>query len=172
MLTVVSLVVYSLFMDVLCLFRSSVPADQRQAAALGEAAGESAGGAGHLEANEVQVPFPPSYLYFPWRILMMVSVSVWTALHSCHRYLLHAYPGGSVVKNLPAKAGDTGLILGEGNPLEREMATYSSILAWQIPLTEEPGGLESMGSQRVRHHLATKTTITVIHSTLALSRFC
>ena len=45
-------------MDVLCLFRSSVPADQRQAAALGEAAGESAGGEGRLEANKVQVPFP------------------------------------------------------------------------------------------------------------------
>ena len=36
------------------------------------------------------------------------------------------------------------------------MATYSSILAWKIPWTEEPGGLQSMGSQRVRHNLATK----------------
>ena len=52
-----------------------------------------------------------------------------------------------MVKNPPAKAGDTGLIPGSGNPLEREMATYSSILAWQIPWTEEPGGLQSMGSQ-------------------------
>ena len=38
------------------------------------------------------------------------------------------------------------------NPLEEEMATYPSILAWRIPWTEEPGGLQSMGSQRVRHN--------------------
>ena len=42
-------------------------------------------------------------------------------------------------------------IPGLEDPLEEEMATYSSILAWKIPWTEEPGGLPSMGSQRVRH---------------------
>ena len=41
--------------------------------------------------------------------------------------------------------------LGLEDPLEEEMATHSSILAWRIPQTEEPGGLQSMGSQRVRH---------------------
>ena len=41
--------------------------------------------------------------------------------------------------------------LGEEDPLEEEMASYSSILAWEIPWTEEPGGLQSMGSQRVGH---------------------
>ena len=41
--------------------------------------------------------------------------------------------------------------LGREDPLEEEMATHSSILAWKIPWTEEPGGLQSMGSQRVRH---------------------
>ena len=41
--------------------------------------------------------------------------------------------------------------LGGEEPLEKEMATYSSILAWEIPWPEEPGGLQSMGSQRVRH---------------------
>ena len=40
---------------------------------------------------------------------------------------------------------------GEEDPLEEEMATHSSILAWKIPWTEEPGGPQSMGSQRVRH---------------------
>ena len=53
----------------------------------------------------------------------------------------------SVVKNLPANAGDTGLVPGN-IPLEKEMATHSSILAWEIPWTEEPGGLQSMGSQK------------------------
>jgi len=46
--------------------------------------------------------------------------------------------------------------LGQDNLLEEEMATCSSILAWRIPWTEEPGGLQSMGLQRVGHDLATK----------------
>ena len=41
--------------------------------------------------------------------------------------------------------------LGQEDPLEKEMATYSGILAWRIPWTEEPGGLQSMGLQKVRH---------------------
>ena len=54
------------------------------------------------------------------------------------------FPGGSVVKNLPVSAGDTGdmgSILAWEDPLEKEMATYSRVLAWEIPWTEEPGGL-------------------------------
>ena len=47
--------------------------------------------------------------------------------------------------------------LGGEDPLEEEMATHSSILAWKIPWAEEPGGLQSMGSQRVRHDWATNT---------------
>ena len=47
--------------------------------------------------------------------------------------------------------------LGQENPLEKEMATHSSILAWRIPQTEEPGGLQSMGSQRIGHDWATTT---------------
>ena len=43
------------------------------------------------------------------------------------------------------------LSLGWEDPLEEEMATHSSVLAWEIPWTEEPGGLQSMGSQRIRH---------------------
>ena len=54
------------------------------------------------------------------------------------------FPGGSVVKNLPANAEDTGS-LGQEDPLGKEMATHSSILAWRIPRTEEPGILQSMG---------------------------
>ena len=47
--------------------------------------------------------------------------------------------------------------LGQEDPLERGMATHSSILAWNIPWTEEPGGLQSMGSQRVGHDWMTNT---------------
>ena len=58
-----------------------------------------------------------------------------------------------MVKNLPANAGDARDIrsLGQEDPLEEEMATHSSILAWKIPWTEESGGLQFMGSQRVGH---------------------
>ena len=56
-----------------------------------------------------------------------------------------------MVKNLPANAGDMRDIrsLGQEDPLEEEMATHSSILAWRIPWTEEAGGLQSIGSQRM-----------------------
>ena len=57
-----------------------------------------------------------------------------------------------VVKNLPANAGDVETrvqSLGQEDPLEEGMATYSSILAWRIPWTEEPGGLQSIKSQKV-----------------------
>ena len=46
--------------------------------------------------------------------------------------------------------------LGQEDPLGEEMATHSSVLAWDIPWTQEPGGLQAMGSQRVGHDLATK----------------
>ena len=61
-----------------------------------------------------------------------------------------------MVKNLPAKQEMQVQSLGREDSLEKEMATHSSILAWEIPWTEEPGGLQSMGSQRVRHDLGTK----------------
>ena len=57
-----------------------------------------------------------------------------------------------VVKNLPANAGDKRVrSLGGEDPLEKEMATHFGILAWEIPWTEEPGGLQPIGSQRVGH---------------------
>ena len=59
-----------------------------------------------------------------------------------------------LVKNPPASAGDLRegfRFLGQEDPLEEEMAIHSSILTWGIPWTEEPGGLQTMGSQRVRH---------------------
>ena len=56
-----------------------------------------------------------------------------------------------MVKNPPANAGDTGSILGPEDPLEEGMAVHSSILAWRIPWTEEPGGVQSIRSQRVGH---------------------
>ena len=56
-----------------------------------------------------------------------------------------------MVKNMPAMQETQVQSLGREDPLEKGMATHSSILAWRIPRTEEPGGPQSMGSQRVRH---------------------
>jgi len=61
-----------------------------------------------------------------------------------------------MVGNLPAMPETQVQNLGGEDPLEQEMATHSSILAWKIPWTEDPGGLQSIGLQRVRHDLATK----------------
>ena len=71
---------------------------------------------------------------------------------SCPLGNIMSFLNGTVVKNLLANAGDTDLIPGSGRSLEKEMATHSSILAQEIPWTEETGRLQSMGSQRVGHN--------------------
>ena len=69
--------------------------------------------------------------------------SIWLSEH-------FGFPGGAD-GSLPA-VGETGVrSLGQEDPLEKDMAIYCSILPWRIPWTEEPGGLQSMGSQTVRH---------------------
>ena len=65
------------------------------------------------------------------------------------------FPRSSMVKNTSANVGearDMGSILGQENPLEKELATHSSIFSWKIQWTEEPGDLQSMGSQRAGHY--------------------
>ena len=64
------------------------------------------------------------------------------------------FPGGSVVENPPANAEDTGSIPDLGRSLKKEVTAHSSTLAWEILWTEEPGGLQSMGLQRVLHNWA------------------
>ena len=61
--------------------------------------------------------------------------------------------GGSVVKNPPATQETWVWSLSQENPLEKEIATHFGILAWKIPQTEEPGGLQSMGSQKKHTHI-------------------
>ena len=63
------------------------------------------------------------------------------------------FPGGSGVKNLPAVQETQVQSLGREDLLEKEMATHSSILAWEIPQTEEPGGLQSMGLKQQQKQL-------------------
>ena len=65
------------------------------------------------------------------------------------------FPGGSDSKESSCNAEDLDSIPGWEDALEKEMATHSSVLVWEIPWTEEPGGLQSMGSQRVGHNWVT-----------------
>ena len=75
------------------------------------------------------------------------------------------FPGGAVVKNPPANAGDARDVGSVPElEMEEEMTTHSSILAWKLSWTEQPGGLLSMGSQRVRHDWETWAHISHIVS--------
>ena len=66
------------------------------------------------------------------------------------------------VKNLPAMQKTRVQFLGQEDPLEKAMATHSSVLAWRIPWTEEPGRLQSVGSQRVGHDWVTNTSGVIV----------
>ena len=75
------------------------------------------------------------------------------------------FPGGSDGEESAGSAGEPIQSLGWEDPLEKEMATHSSILAWRIPWTEELGGPPSMGSHRIGHDWATNTNKEYINST-------
>ena len=75
------------------------------------------------------------------------------------------FPGGSALKNLPVMQETQVRSLDQEDPLEKEMATHSSILAWEIPWREEPGGLQSTESKKSWAHLATKQQIEPINTT-------
>ena len=64
---------------------------------------------------------------------------------------MQSSPVSQMVRHLPAMRETQVRSLGWEDPLEKEVATHSSILSWKIPWMEEPGGLQSMGSQRVGH---------------------
>ena len=91
----------------------------------------------------------------------MIFVS-WMFIIRCGKY--ESFPGVSVVKNPPAIQETLVWSLGPKDPLEKKMATHSSILAWKIPWTEEPGVLQSIGMQRVRHNLETEYIHTHTHT--------
>ena len=88
------------------------------------------------------------------RIRDKCELSLHTHLVLVHQ-LSHLFSRGSVVKNLPAIQETLVQSLGQEDPLEKGMATHSSILAWRIPWTEEHSGLQSMGLQRIRHDWVT-----------------
>ena len=79
-----------------------------------------------------------------------------TTVRSSQRHQKLRFPGGSAVKSPPASTGDLGSVPGSGRSPGGGHGSHSSILAWRIPQTEEPGGLQAMASQRARHNLSTK----------------
>ena len=95
--------------------------------------------------------FEPKSIYF-WSHLALPCINKTLTLAACR--LLQV---AQMVKNLPARQETRVQSLGWEDPLEEEMATHSSSLAWRIPWTEEPGVLQSMGSQRVGHDWLTNT---------------
>ena len=84
-----------------------------------------------------------TYFFFVMAFLFSICLTSWVA---------------QMVKNLLAMQETWVQSLGQEDPLEEGMATHSSILAWRSPWTEEPGGLQSKGSHRVRHDWVTNTT--------------
>ena len=105
-------------------------------------------------------------------VLFSENECEWWAQAICSYYLewctlFMGFPGGSAFKNLPEVQEMLVRSLGQGDPLEEGMATQSSILAWRIPWTEEPGGLQCMGPQTVRHDLVAKH-----RGTVNLTPFC
>ena len=122
-----------------------------------------------MQSQHSEHPAPEQYLCYNWwptfthpyqpkpTVYMKVHSLCYTLYRFGHRYNdLWACLVGSVVKNPPASAGDRGSIPGSGRSPEEAMTTQSSILAWRIPWTEEPGGLQSTGLQRAGHDWATK----------------
>ena len=96
---------------------------------------------------------PPHFLWM--KIILTITNSIAVTLVPMQRASLV----GQRLMHLPAMWETWVQSLGREDPLEKEMATHSSILAWRIPWMEEPGGLQSTGSQRVRHDWATSLSI-------------
>ena len=107
-------------------------------------------------------------VYF-YTLLFCCTLNLWIIYVKCisngftflllYVYSILGFHGSLAVKNLSLGVGDTVIqvrSVGREDPLVKEMATHSSILAWEIPWTEQPGGLQSMGLQRVGHDLMTK----------------
>ena len=82
------------------------------------------------------------------------------------------FPVAQIVKNLPAVQETWVRFLGQEDPLEKGMAIHSSILSWRIPWTEEPGGLQFVGSQRVGHDWVTNTATQLLQKTMKLLFGC
>ena len=111
-----------------------------------------------LAQVKVLVPCIPPRLYSRKRKVHrreVVRKTLWNFLLTCDKFYILESLVAQRLKHLPLIWEIWVRSLGREDPLEKEMATHSSILTWRIPWTEEPGGLQSMGSQRVGHDWVT-----------------
>ena len=106
------------------------------------------------------------FLNFTVQISTLKQNSVCVYIH-IFMFPLRASLVAQRLKHLPPKLETWVWFLGREDPLEKEMATHSNILAWRIPWTEEPGRLQSMESQRVRHSWVTSLSLSVINTITA-----
>ena len=105
-------------------------------------------------------PHIHAYYYIVYYNYLQLHSYMWLIMH---KYIIQwSSLVAQTVKNLPAMQEAQVWSLGRENPLEKGMATHYTILAWKIPWTEEPGGLQSMGLQRVRHNWANNTHV-ILH---------
>ena len=109
-----------------------------------------------LELREGILYWPTELKISNFRDYKIMHLYYSRPLTLCFNSCRKGFPGVSAVKKLPANAGDEDSSQGQEDPLEKEMANCSSILVWEIQWTEEPGRLQSMGSQRGQHDWATK----------------
>ena len=107
---------------------------------------------------------PPGFPDFPGTLLLPSHAH--TGWFVC---LFLGFRAGTVVKDLPDKQKSWVRSLGQEDPLEKEMTTHSRILAWEIPRTEEPGGLQPMGSQKSQTRLSDSVAAVAAYSSSALS---
>ena len=118
-----------------------------------------------LKHISIESVMPSNHLILCRPLLLLPSI--FPSIYSCTFWLwiwlfwvpginVCGFPGGSAVKNLHEMQETQVRSLGWEGPLEKELVAHSSILAWEIPWTEEPGGLQSTGSQRFGQDLATK----------------
>ena len=114
-----------------------------------------------LAPDLAQGPDVPSVVHLPGcQLQEALDYFFFQTLNFLFCFGVEPINGASLVaqrlKRLPPMRETQVRSLRRADPLEKEMATHSSILAWRIPWTEEPGGLEAIGSQRVRHDLVIK----------------
>ena len=111
----------------------------------------------HYKSNVIFCVFHTvSFIRNPFVLISYFVIQTITFLIFCF-FGYTGFPSDSCGKESACNAGDLGLFPGWEDPLEKEMATHSSILAQSIPWTEEPGRLQSIGSQRIGHDLMTNT---------------
>ena len=121
----------------------------------------------HHDHHSLSLSFPSSpsssklHFFLSCRRIVLKLCSVCMYIHT---YCIWASPVAQMVKNLPAMQETWARSLGREDPLEKKMAIHSSILAWRIPWTEDPGGLQSIGLQRVWHNWVTNTHTHILYT--------